>query len=130
MNNERNIFKNNFVLGGVVGDSPRIVKDKKDGHIVILSLAFSDIFENASTGESLEDLHWYRVKFTKELAVEAMALDVNTPIEVEGKFTQEVWQNRLNPGDKRYLGEIAADKFQVLAIKSNVIKFKRSQNEQ
>ena len=58
-----------------------------------------------------------------------MTLDVNTPIEVEGKFTQEVWQNRLNPGDKRYLGEIAADKFQVLAIKSNVIKFKRSQNE-
>lgn len=127
---EQIIFQNNFVLGGVVGDSPHIVKDKNNGHIVILSLAFSDYFENVATDESLEDIHWFRVKFTKELAVEAMTLDVNTPIEVEGKFTQEVWQNRLNPDDKRYLGEIAADKFQVLAIKSNIIKFKRRQNEE
>ena len=114
---------NKVILIGNLGKNPDVVAFPQDRHDDVSSVVKKASFPLATTeyrknkeGERIEQTEWHNVVCWKTLAeIAEKILRKGTQIYVEGKLQTRSWEDK--DGNKRYITEVVADNFTVLANK-------------
>ena len=115
---------NKVILIGNLGKNPDVVAFPQDRNNESASVVKKASFPLATTeyrktkdGERVEQTEWHNVVCWRALAeIAEKILRKGTQIYVEGKLQTRSWEDR--DGNKRYITEVVADKFTVLANKN------------
>ncbi|MBQ0159037.1 MAG: single-stranded DNA-binding protein [Bacteroidales bacterium] len=116
---------NKVILIGNLGKSPDVVafpQDHRDDSSSVVKkasfpLATTEYRRNKS-GERVEQTEWHNVVCWKTLAeIAEKILRKGTQVYVEGKLQTRSWIDK--EGNKRYITEVVADNFTVLANKNH-----------
>lgn len=115
---------NKVILIGNLGKNPDVVTFPQDRHDessnvvkkASFPLATTELRKNKS-GERIEQTEWHNVVCWRTLAeIAEKILRKGTQIYVEGKLQTRSWEDK--EGNKRYITEVVADNFTVLANKN------------
>ena len=116
---------NKVILIGNIGRNPDVVSfpqdNRRDDSTSIVKkasfpLATTEYHKNRD-GERIEQTEWHNVVCWRTLAeIAEKILRKGTQIYVEGKLQTRSWEDR--EGNKRYITEVVADNFTVLANKN------------
>lgn len=112
---------NKVILIGNLGKNPDVVAFPQDRHNEAASVVKKASFPLATTeyrktrdGERVEQTEWHNVVCWRALAeIAEKILHKGTQLYVEGKLQTRSWEDR--EGVKRYITEVVADNFTVLA---------------
>ena len=115
---------NKVILIGNLGKNPDVVAFPQDRHNEAASVVKKASFPLATTeyrktrdGERVEQTEWHHVVCWRALAeIAEKILHKGTQLYVEGKLQTRSWEDR--EGVKRYITEVVADNFTVLANKN------------
>ncbi len=115
---------NKVILIGNLGKNPDVVAFPQDRHDETSNVVKKASFPLATTeyrrtrdGEKVEQTEWHNVVCWRTLAeIAEKILRKGTQIYVEGKLQTRSWEDR--EGNKRYITEVVADNFTVLANKN------------
>ncbi|MBR3487698.1 MAG: single-stranded DNA-binding protein [Bacteroidales bacterium] len=115
---------NKVILIGNLGKNPDVVAFPQDRHNEAASVVKKASFPLATTeyrktrdGERVEQTEWHNVVCWRALAeIAEKILHKGTQLYVEGKLQTRSWEDR--EGVKRYITEVVADNFTVLANKN------------
>ena len=115
---------NKVILIGNLGKNPDVVAFPQDRNDEASNLVKKASFPLATTeyrrnrdGERIEQTEWHNVVCWRTLAeIAEKILRKGTQIYVEGKLQTRSWEDR--EGVKRYITEVVADNFTVLANKN------------
>lgn len=115
---------NKVILIGNLGKNPDVVAFPQDRNNESASVVKKASFPLATTeyrktkdGERVEQTEWHNVVCWRALAeIAEKILRKGTQIYVEGKLQTRSWEDR--DGNKRYITEVVADNFTVLANKN------------
>ena len=115
---------NKVILIGNLGKNPDVVAFPQDRHNEAASVVKKASFPLATTeyrktrdGERVEQTEWHNVVCWRALAeIAEKILHKGTQLYVEGKLQTRSWEDR--DGVKRYITEVVADNFTVLANKN------------
>lgn len=116
---------NKVILIGNLGKNPDVVTFPQDRHDESSSVVKKASFPLATTeyrrnrnGERIEQTEWHNVVCWRTLAeIAEKILRKGSQIYVEGKLQTRSWEDR--EGNKRYITEVVADNFTVLANKNH-----------
>lgn len=112
---------NKVILIGNLGKNPDVVTfpqdaRREDGNVVkkaSFPLATTEYHRNRD-GERIEQTEWHNVVCWRSLAeIAEKILRKGTQLYVEGKLQTRSWEDK--EGNKRYITEVVADNFTVLA---------------
>ncbi len=112
---------NKVILIGNLGKNPDVVTfpqdTRRDDGIVVKKASFplaTTEFHKNRDGEKIEQTEWHNVVCWRSLAeIAEKILRKGTQIYVEGKLQTRSWEDK--DGNKRYITEVVADNFTVLA---------------
>lgn len=112
---------NKVILIGNLGKNPDVVAFPQDRNNESASVVKKASFPLATTeyrktkdGERVEQTEWHNVVCWRALAeIAEKILRKGTQVYVEGKLQTRSWEDR--EGNKRYITEVVADNFTVLA---------------
>ena len=112
---------NKVILIGNLGKNPYVVAFPQDRHDETSNLVKKASFPLATTeyrrnkdGERIEQTEWHNVVCWRSLAeIAEKILRKGTQIYVEGKLQTRSWEDK--DGNKRYITEVVADNFTVIA---------------
>ncbi|MBQ6068350.1 MAG: single-stranded DNA-binding protein [Bacteroidales bacterium] len=115
---------NKVILIGNLGKNPDVVAFPQDRNNESSSVVKKASFPLATTeyrktkdGERVEQTEWHNVVCWRALAeIAEKILRKGTQLYVEGKLQTRSWEDR--DGNKRYITEVVADNFTVLANKN------------
>ena len=115
---------NKVILIGNLGKNPDVVAFPQDRHDETSNVVKKASFPLATTeyrknrsGERVEQTEWHNVVCWRTLAeIAEKILRKGTQIYVEGKLQTRSWEDK--DGNKRYITEVVADNFTVLANKN------------
>ena len=115
---------NKVILIGNLGKNPDVVAFPQDRHNEAASVVKKASFPLATTeyrktrdGERVEQTEWHNVVCWRALAeIAEKILHKGTQLYVEGKLQTRSWEDK--EGVKRYITEVVADNFTVLANKN------------
>lgn len=115
---------NKVILIGNLGKNPDVVAFAQDRHDDTSSVVKKASFPLATTeyrrtkaGERVEQTEWHNVVCWRTLAeIAEKILRKGTQIYVEGKLQTRSWEDK--EGNKRYITEVVAENFTVLANKN------------
>ena len=115
---------NKVILIGNLGKNPDVVAFPQDRHDESTNMVKKASFPLATTeyrknkaGERIEQTEWHNVVCWRTLAeIAEKILRKGTQIYVEGKLQTRSWEDK--DGNKRYITEVVADNFTVLANKN------------
>ena len=115
---------NKVILIGNLGKNPDVVAFPQDRHNEAASVVKKASFPLATTeyrktrdGERVEQTEWHNVVCWRALAeIAEKILHKGTQLYVEGKLQTRSWEDK--EGNKRYITEVVADNFTVLANKN------------
>lgn len=115
---------NKVILIGNLGKNPDVVAFPQDRHDETSNVVKKASFPLATTefrknksGERIEQTEWHNVVCWRTLAeIAEKILRKGTQIYVEGKLQTRSWEDK--DGNKRYITEVVADNFTVLANKN------------
>ncbi len=115
---------NKVILIGNLGKNPDVVAFPQDRNNESTSVVKKASFPLATTeyrktkdGERVEQTEWHNVVCWRALAeIAEKILRKGTQLYVEGKLQTRSWEDR--EGNKRYITEVVADNFTVLANKN------------
>lgn len=115
---------NKVILIGNLGKNPDVVAFPQDRNNESASVVKKASFPLATTeyrktkdGERVEQTEWHNVVCWRALAeIAEKILRKGTQIYVEGKLQTRSWEDK--DGNKRYITEVVADNFTVLANKN------------
>ena len=115
---------NKVILIGNLGKNPDVVAFPQDRHNEAASVVKKASFPLATTeyrktreGERVEQTEWHNVVCWRALAeIAEKILRKGTQLYVEGKLQTRSWEDK--EGNKRYITEVVADNFTVLANKN------------
>lgn len=115
---------NKVILIGNLGKNPDVVAFPQDRHDETTNMVKKASFPLATTeyrknksGERIEQTEWHNVVCWRTLAeIAEKILRKGTQIYVEGKLQTRSWEDK--DGNKRYITEVVADNFTVLANKN------------
>ena len=115
---------NKVILIGNLGKNPDVVAFPQDRHNETASVVKKASFPLATTeyrktrdGERVEQTEWHNVVCWRALAeIAEKILHKGTQLYVEGKLQTRYWEDK--EGNKRYITEVVADNFTVLANKN------------
>ncbi len=115
---------NKVILIGNLGRNPDVVAFPQDHRDEVSSMVKKASFPLATTeyrrnrdGERVEQTEWHNVVCWKMLAeIAEKILRKGTQIYVEGRLQTRSWEDK--EGNKRYITEVVADNFTVLANKN------------
>lgn len=116
---------NKVILIGNLGKNPEIITFPQDSHRedgsqavvkkATFPLATTDIRKNKD-GEKIEQTDWHNIVCWRGLAeIAEKILKKGTQVFIEGKLQSRSWEDR--EGNKRYITEVIAENFTVLANK-------------
>lgn len=113
---------NKVILIGNLGKNPEIITFPQDGHrddngIVVkkatFPLATTEVHKNRD-GERIEQTDWHNIVCWRGLAeIAEKILKKGTQVYIEGKLQSRSWEDK--EGNKRYITEVVAENFTVLA---------------
>ncbi|MDO4216551.1 MAG: single-stranded DNA-binding protein [Bacteroidales bacterium] len=116
---------NKVILIGNLGKNPEIItfpQDRRDdGNIGVVKkatfpLATTEIRKNRE-GERIEQTDWHNIVCWRGLAeIAERILKKGTQVYIEGKLQSRSWEDK--EGNKRYITEVVAENFTVLANKN------------
>ena len=117
---------NKVILIGNLGKNPDVVAFPQDRHNEAASVVKKASFPLATTeyrktrdGERVEQTEWHNVVCWRALAeIAEKILHKGTQLYVEGKLQTRSWEDK--EGNKRYITEVVADNFTVLANKNRL----------
>ena len=112
---------NKVILIGNLGKNPDVVAFPQDRHDETSNLVKKASFPLATTeyrrnkdGERIEQTEWHNVVCWRSLAeIAEKILRKGTQLYVEGKLQTRSWEDK--DGNKRYITEVVADNFTVIA---------------
>ena len=115
---------NKVILIGNLGKNPDVVafpQDRRDETSNVVKKASFPLatteYRRTRDGEKVEQTEWHNVVCWRTLAeIAEKILRKGTQIYVEGKLQTRSWEDR--EGNKRYITEVVADNFTVLANKN------------
>lgn len=115
---------NKVILIGNLGKNPDVVAFPQDRNNEAASVVKKASFPLATTeyrktreGERVEQTEWHNVVCWRALAeIAEKILRKGTQLYVEGKLQTRSWEDK--EGNKRYITEVVADNFTVLANKN------------
>ena len=115
---------NKVILIGNLGKNPDVVafqQDRNDENSNVVKKASFPLatteYRKNKEGERVEQTEWHNVVCWRTLAeIAEKILRKGTQIYVEGKLQTRSWEDR--DGNKRYITEVVADNFTVLANKN------------
>ena len=115
---------NKVILIGNLGKNPDVVAFPQDSNNESASVVKKASFPLATTeyrktkdGERVEQTEWHNVVCWRALAeIAEKILRKGTQLYVEGKLQTRSWEDK--EGNKRYITEVVADNFTVLANKN------------
>lgn len=115
---------NKVILIGNLGKNPDVVAFPQDRRDEVSNVVKKASFPLATTeyrrnrdGEKVEQTEWHNVVCWRTLAeIAEKILRKGTQIYVEGKLQTRSWEDK--EGNKRYITEVVADNFTVLANKN------------
>ena len=115
---------NKVILIGNLGKNPDVVAFPQDRHNEAASVVKKASFPLATTeyrktrdGERVEQTEWHNVVCWRALTeIAEKILHKGTQLYVEGKLQTRSWEDK--EGNKRYITEVVADNFTVLANKN------------
>ena len=115
---------NKVILIGNLGKNPDVVAFPQERHNESTSVVKKASFPLATTeyrktkdGERVEQIEWHNVVCWRALAeIAEKILRKGTQLYVEGRLQTRSWEDK--EGNKRYITEVVADNFTVLANKN------------
>lgn len=115
---------NKVILIGNLGKNPDVVAFQQDRHDSVPGVVKKASFPLATTeyrrnreGERIEQTEWHNVVCWRTLAeIAEKILRKGTQVYIEGKLQTRSWEDK--EGNKRYITEVVADNFTVLANKN------------
>ena len=115
---------NKVILIGNLGKNPDVVtlpQDRRDESTNVVKKASFPLatteYRRNRDGERIEQTEWHNIVCWRSLAeIAEKILRKGTQIYIEGKLQTRSWEDR--EGNKRYITEVVADNFTVLAGKN------------
>lgn len=109
-------YLNKVMLMGNLGKDAEVRMTPSGKKKVSFTLATTQRFRDAATGEMRDKTDWHNVVAWNRAAdrLEQVGLRKGTPLYVEGKVSYRSWDDPQS-GQKRYITEIELDEFQFLA---------------
>lgn len=107
---------NKVILIGNLGKDPEIITFET-AKKATFPLATTEYFKNKA-GEKVEQTEWHNIVCWRGLAdIAEKILKKGTQIFIEGKLRTRSWEDK--DGNKRYITEVVADNFSVLANRNH-----------
>ena len=107
---------NKVILIGNLGKDPEIITFET-AKKATFPLATTEYFKNKA-GEEVEQTEWHNIVCWRGLAdIAEKILKKGTQIFIEGKLRTRSWEDK--DGNKRYITEVVADNFSVLANRNH-----------
>jgi single-strand DNA-binding protein len=108
---------NKVILVGNLGRDPEVRYTQTGTAVANFTLATSERWKDAATGENKEKTEWHRiVVWGKQAEIANEYLHKGKQIYVEGSLQTRDWTDR--DGNKRYTTEVKAQRFQMLGGRS------------
>lgn len=113
-------YLNKVMLMGNLGKDAEVRMTPSGKKKVSFSLATTQRFKDAATGEMRDKTDWHNIVAWNRAAdrLEQVGLRKGTPLYVEGRISYRSWDDPQS-GQKRYMTEIELDEFQFLAPRSS-----------
>jgi single-strand DNA-binding protein len=106
---------NKVILIGNLGKDPEVITFET-AKKVIFPLATTEVYKNKD-GQRMEQTDWHNIVCWRGLAdIAEKILKKGTQLYVEGKLRTRSWEDK--DGNKRYITEVLAESFTVLANKN------------
>lgn len=108
-------LRNKVTLVGRTGKEVEIINLEKGGIISKVSLATTDVYNNAS-GERVEETQWHNlVAYGKTAEIMQKYVQKGKEIAIEGKIVYRTYDDK--DGNKRYITEIRVEELVLLGSK-------------
>jgi len=109
---------NKVILVGNLGRDPEVRYTQTGIAVANFTLATSERWKDAATGENKEKTEWHRVVvWGKQAEIANEYLHKGKQVYVEGSLQTREWTDR--EGNKRYTTEVKAQRFQMLGGRSS-----------
>lgn len=127
---------NKVILIGNLGKNPEIITFPQDGHRddngnvvkkATFPLATTEVHKNRD-GERIEQTDWHNIVCWRGLAeIAEKILKKGTQVYIEGKLQSRSWEDK--EGNKRYITEVVAENFTVLANRNRIEESSNNPND-